>query len=84
VIAVIAVLVAVVVSILVAEASDGNSRLRSWIWCRKHGLRLREQATCLGGGAVFWWGEDSNGRAYIPGRGGAPVPAGGAGRSAGG
>ena len=53
---------------------DRNSWLRSWLWCTKHGLRLKEYTFSQGGGAVFWSGVDSYGNEYVPDEEGNPRP----------
>ena len=54
------------------ELNDRNSLLRSWLWCRKHGLKLKSQVCGYGGGVEYWWGEDADGNQYVPGKGADP------------
>ena len=67
----VAVCVVVPTTLLLEVFLDPNSELRTRLWCRKHGLRHREWhgPEC----AIFWYGEDVDGRAYVPGGDGRPV-----------
>lgn len=61
------ILIAALVVVIVEVVFDKDGRFMQWLWCRKHGLSLREEVTALGGGAILWWGEDADGNQYIPG-----------------
>ena len=58
--------------LLVVELLDKDSLLNSWLWCRKHGLKYKSQACAIGGGVIFWWGEDKDGNSYVRGADGEP------------
>lgn len=64
-------LVLIVATLLYCELSNKNSRTNNWLWCRKHGLKLKERIgqEC----ATFWSGEDGDGNEYVPGENGEPV-----------
>lgn len=53
--------------ILVVELKDKDSWLNSRLWCKKHGLKYKSQMCAIGGGVIFWWGEDKNGNLYVRG-----------------
>lgn len=59
-------------TVLVAELLDKDSWLNSWLWCKKHGLKYKSQACAIGGGVIFWWGEDKDGNSYVMGVDGRP------------
>lgn len=65
------VLVVVFGALLHFELADPNSRIRCRLWCRKHGLRLKERPGP--GCATIWSGEDGLGNEYVPGEDGEPV-----------
>ena len=58
-------------TLLHCELTNPNSRIRCHLWCRKHGLKLKERLgpEC----ATFWSGEDEIGNEYGPGEDGEPV-----------
>ena len=58
-------------TILYCELTNPNSRIRGHLWCRKHGLKLKERLgpEC----ATFWSGVDELGNEYVPGEDGEPV-----------
>lgn len=58
-------------TLLYCELTDPNSWIRCRLWCRKHGLKLKERPgpEC----ATFWSGEDGLGNEYAPGEDGEPV-----------
>ena len=58
----------VLISYIVVE----GGHVYSWIWCRRHGLKLKEAVSPIGGGVTFWWGEDAAGNQYIPDEEGNP------------
>lgn len=64
-------LVLIVATLLHCELSNKNSRTNNWLWCKKHGLKLKERIgqEC----ATFWTGEDELGNEYGPGEDGEPV-----------
>ena len=57
-------------TILHCELTNPNSRIRCRLWCRKHGLKLKERPgpEC----ATFWSGEDKYGNEYVPDGNGKP------------
>lgn len=62
--------VLIVATLLYCELSDKGSRTNNWLWCRKHGLKLKERVgpEC----ATIWFGEDKYGNEYMPDENGEP------------
>lgn len=54
------------------ELMNPTSKVSNWIWCKKHGLRLKEYPSAIGGGVIFWCGVDEYGDEYIPDENGNP------------
>ena len=66
------IVMSIVAAFAYVQLHDRNSSLRSWLWCRKHGLKLKSIVVGYGGGAVLWWGEDKEGREFVPDENGNP------------
>ena len=58
--------------VLVVELLDKDSWLNSRLWCKKHGLKYKSQMCAIGGGVIFWWGDDKDGNSYVRGSDGKP------------
>ena len=58
--------------LIAVEVFDNDSLLNSWLWCKKHNLKYKSALCAIGGGVIFWWGEDKNGNSYVRGPDGEP------------